>query len=165
MEITIKMTKKEGLFVSSIESGYQLEQNEGFGDSIESSLKDLAFRIENERIVDEQQKRLQYIQEKRPIAFELFSGLYEIMGDGWFEFRHLSNKLKEPKQIIITKLEFLIQFGYLISDRVSGTGMRFKLTSTEKEREAIFTLKIENYKKEIAACEDYINLSSMAVQA
>ena len=162
MNVTITAIKQDGVIKSEVQSGYNLTTNEGYGNDLPSSLKDLAFRMESEVIENGEEKYAHFIQTKQPIAFQLFVGLYDAMGGEWFELRHLMNKLNEPKAIVIMKLEFLIQFGYLTTDRLKGNGMKYKLTPSEEDRKTIFNDKIQALKKEIAKYE--VHLKGVAVE-
>jgi len=156
MKRTVEIKKENNQFVSNISGGEEI----GYGNNLHESLKDLAFRIELSSIEGEDEKYANYIVQKQPIAFELFTALYSIMGDKWFELKQLLNKLDEPKEVVLLKLNFLSQFKYVKTDRpLRSPGIRFQLACSEDERREMIKQKISFLQKQIKEQEKLIEIS------
>lgn len=153
--MNIKIEQTENGFKSFFKSGFELDKS-GVGATMEESLTDLVFQMKAKALENEEEKFNLFITERKPIAFELFKGLYSVMGDKWFTLYQLCNKLQDSKEMIIIKLRFLSQFGYLSSDRPEGAGSRFQLVCSVAERKKMFEDRKRDFQKEIELCDTYL---------
>jgi hypothetical protein len=143
----IIVEQPNGLIASSLEDE-SIFNEKGYGHSFEDSVTDLIYKYKTSLLQTDEEKYNLFLEEKRPIARTLFSALLPIMFNNWFSLKQLENKCNEPKEQLVMKLRFLHQFGFVITDREAGAGMRFKLIATTEKQVEIFESRIALLEKE-----------------